>query len=527
LASALKSVDLPALGSPTIPTCSMAPFYPEFAIPRHPGGAGGSSRVRSTFARAMVVVAAVTALAGALRLADLDRPSRKVFDEIYYASDGCWYAGIDYRACGLKSDVERSWVHPPLGKQLIALGIDGFGFDPFGWRVAAAVAGTLTVGLVGLLAFLLFRRELWAAVAALLLATEHLHFVQSRIAMLDVFLTMFVVLGFLLLVVDRRARERASPVVAGGADGDPAPPPGVGLREEEEEDVSHEPEVPAPRERWFWRPWRFLAGAAFGAAIAVKWSGLLALAGAGVLVLVWDLVRLRRGGWGPGGGAGRYVAALLGSFLSFALIPVLVYLVTWIPWLADRGFSLRELGTHHVDMASFHWNLDTETVAGEPVHPYMSRAWKWILLARPVSYYWQGDPDCCREILGMGNPVLFWGALVVVPYLLFVWRRDWRAGVSVVPILFQYLPWLLVTRPLFLFYMTPVTPFLALGMTHALREISGAEAPGRARLAPAAGLVLAVAVIAFLYFWPVLVGSPLTRLAWEARIIHVWIWNWV
>jgi dolichyl-phosphate-mannose--protein O-mannosyl transferase len=450
-----------------------------------------------------------------------------VFDEVYYASDGCWYAGIDYRECGLMSDAERSWVHPPLGKQLIALGVDGFGNDPFGWRVAAAVAGTITVGMVGVLAFLLYRRELWAAVAALLLATEHLHFVQSRIAMLDVFLAMFVVLGFLLVVVDRRTRDRARPVVAGGADTDPAATPGVGLWEEDEErHAPHEPEAPAPGERWFWRPWLFLAGAAFGAAIAVKWSGVLGLAGAGLLVVVWDLMRLRRRGGDPGG-AGRFARAALASFLAFALIPLLVYVAAWIPWVAQPDQGLGDLAGHHVDMARFHWNLDTETSAGNPIHPYMSRAWSWFLLTRPVSYYWQGDPDCCREILGVGNPLLFLGALIVVPYLLVARWRDWRTWVSVVPILIQYLPWLLVTRPLFLFYMTPVTPFLALAMTHALHDLSGAEVPRRARLAPAAGLVLAVSLMAFLYLWPMLIGSPLSRSAWEARIVNVGIWNWV
>ena len=476
----------------------------------------------------MLVVAAVTALAGALRLTELDRPHRKVFDEVYYASDGCWRAGIDFRECGLESDGERSWVHPPLGKQLISLGIHGFGNDPFGWRVGAAVAGMLTVGMVGLLAFLLFRNELWAAVAALLLATEHLHFVQSRIAMLDVFLAMFVVLGFLLLVVDRRAREPARPVVAGGS-GELERPwwaSGTRLREPEREAPDEPEPLPAPREQWLWRPWLFLAGAAFGAAIAVKWSGVLALAGGAALAMGWDLARLVRRGRSPGW-AGRWAGASLASFFSFAYIPFLVYLATWIPWFIDRGFDLGQWATHHVDMARFHINLETETSGGEPIHPYMSRAWSWFLLTRPVAYYWQGDPDCCREILGVGNPLLFLGALAVVPYLLLVRWRDWRAWTSLVPILFQYLPWLIITRPLFLFYMTPVTPFLALAMTHGLREISGADALHRRRLAPAAGVVLAVSLMTFLYLWPLLVGSPLSRSAWEARIVNAGIWNWV
>ena len=258
----------------------------------------------------------------------------------------------------------------------------------------------------------------------------------------------------------------------------------------------------------------------------MKWSGALGLAGAGLLVVVWDLMRLRRRGGDPGG-AGRFARAVLASFLAFALIPLLVYVAAWIPWVAQPDHGLGDLAGHHVDMARFHWNLDTETSAGNPIHPYMSRAWSWFLLTRPVSYYWQGDPDCCREILGVGNPLLFLGALIVVPYLLVARWRDWRTWVSVIPILFQYLPWLLVTRPLFLFYMTPVTPFLALAMTNALHDISGVGAHRRARLAPAAGLVLAVSVMAFLYLWPVLIGSPLSRPVWEARIVNVGIWNWV
>lgn len=480
--------------------------------------------MKSTVTKALVAIAAVTALAGALRLVDLDRPHRKVFDEIYYATDGCWYAGIDYRQCGLDSDVERSWVHPPLGKQLIAVGIDAFGFDPFGWRIAAAVAGTLTVAFIGLLAFLLFRSDLWAAVAALLLATESLHFVQSRIAMLDIYQAMFIALGFLLLVADRRRGERALPVVTGGSDGDSGPAgSAVELREAEAPDETAAAGTPRSM---VWRPLLLLSGAAFGAAVAVKWSGFLAPVGAAVLALAWERTRRKRQG-APRPTLSALMASAPGLLLAFGLVPVLVYTATWIPWLADRGFDFGELFRHQIEMANFHVRLGTETSAGSPIHPYMSRPWSWFVLARPVAYYWQGDPECCREILGVGNPVLFWGALVVVPYLLFAWRRDWRAGVSVLPILLLYAPsWFLATRPLFLFYMTPLTPFLALAMTHALRDLSRPRAGARS-LAPVAGVVLAASVVAFVYLWPVLVGSPLSREAWAARMLNVWIWNWI
>jgi dolichyl-phosphate-mannose-protein mannosyltransferase len=436
---------------------------------------------------AALVIAAVTLLAGITRFVGLGQPDRKVFDEVYYASDGCWYAGIDYRDCDLDADVERSWVHPPLGKQLIALGIDTFGNGPFGWRAASAVAGTVLVALVGILGFLLFGSALWAGLAALLAATEHLLFVQSRIAMLDIFLAMFVVLGFTLLVADRRRTDR---VVERG-DGRDA----LGRR---------------------WRPMLLLSGAAFGLAVAVKWSGVLALAGGMILAVAWARTRAAD--------SRRPLATALGRegpilYLALLVMPVLAYAVTWIPWLADRGFDLVEWVTHHGDMAGYHLTLDTVGEDGRPIHPYMSQAWTWLLLLRPVAYFWQGDPSCCAEILGIGSPALFWGALLFLPYLAISWgaRRVGRAGAILVPILSQFLPWLLVSRPLFLFYMAPVAPFLALGAVYAIRDVARA---GTARwvTVPAAVALVAAAIGVFVFFWPVLTGDTIPQEAWWDRI---------
>jgi dolichyl-phosphate-mannose--protein O-mannosyl transferase len=473
----------------------------------------------STVAKLVLVVAAVTLVGGILRFQDLGEPSRKYFDEVYYASDGCLYAGFDFRECDLDTDSERSWVHPPLGKAFISWGIEppgpvkGFGNTPLGWRVSAAAAGTATVALAAVLAYLLLGSLLWAGTAGLLLATENLHFVQSRIAMLDVFLTFLVVLGFLFLVADRRANERAAPAdlpVWGEA-----PPPELTLGA--------------------FRPLRLLAGAAFGAAVAVKWSGLLALAGAAGLSVAWSIAaarRLRREPLFDRRAARRgFGAEALGQAAAFILIPAFVYAAAWLPWLADRGFDFGEWLGHHVDMADYHFGLDTADEQGDPIHPYLSPAWSWFLMARPVAYFWEGDPNCCREILGMGHPFLFWGGLVLVPYLAIAWfgRRQWQAGAVLVPILIQYVPWLFVSRPLFLFYMTPVTPFLAVGTAFLLRDL--ARVPRRRTVAAlAAGLVVAVSVGMFAFFRPVLAADPISYQDWQRRM---WIYadgtvfNWI
>jgi dolichyl-phosphate-mannose-protein mannosyltransferase len=224
------------------------------------------------------------------------------------------------------------------------------------------------------------------------------------------------------------------------------------------------------------------------------------------------------------------VAEGAGVALAFILVPAAVYLASWIPWLGDNGWSMGAWFRHHLAMADYHLTLETITDEGEPIHPYLSPAWSWFLLARPVAYFWRGDPRCCAEIMGIGNPLLFWGALLVVPYLAWAWwsNRDWRCGAALVPLLAQYLPWLLVTRPLFLFYMTPVTPFLALGTAYAVRDL-GRRMPNRRVAAALAAAVVVVAVAAFAFFWPVLVGRTLSLESWGRRI---WfqspgLFNWV
>ena len=80
-----------------------------------------------------------------------------------------------------------------------------------------SLAGTLVVVLTALIAQLLFASPLWTFVTGLLLGVESLNVVMSRTALLDTHLELWVVVGFLSLVLDRRWIERrtaAEPEVA-------------------------------------------------------------------------------------------------------------------------------------------------------------------------------------------------------------------------------------------------------------------------------------------------------------------------
>jgi len=134
----------------------------------------------------------ITFLAFLMRIFNLSTPKGLVFDEIYYV-DGA----RDYLKYGVEvtKGAPEFVVHPPVGKWLIAAGIKLFGNHEFGWRIAVAIAGTLTVFLTARVAKRIFHENHWATLAALLMALDGLNLVMSRTALLDIFLTLFILLA--------------------------------------------------------------------------------------------------------------------------------------------------------------------------------------------------------------------------------------------------------------------------------------------------------------------------------------------
>jgi dolichyl-phosphate-mannose--protein O-mannosyl transferase len=322
----------------------------------------------------------------------------------------------------------------------------------------------------------------------------------------------FVVAGFLFLVLDRQWMERRSPAPSD-------------LPEEADEAflLGLPPDrPPAP----IFRPWRLAAGVALGAAVATKWSGGPALAAAVLLTLAWERTRRSRAGLAhPIREAIRDEA--FGIFMFLVLVPAAVYMASYAKWFVDHGFDFGQWWALQRGMASYSIHLRAE-------HPYASPAWSWLILRRPVAYYYQcfrnatGGCASPAEILGVGNPVIFWGSLLTIPYALFAWirKRDWRAGLIFVTFAAQYVPWFFAARTNFLFYLVPVTPFMVLAAVYALKDLSEVEfGVRRARaLAPVAAFFLVASVGVFVFFLPVLTGRIISRGGWNLRM---WFSSWV
>ena len=448
----------------------------------------------------IIAIVAITLIAAIIRLVNLADPPEYVFDEVYYAKDGCVFAEKSSEVCGIPD--ESTQVHPPLGKAIISIGITAFGFDSFGWRIMATLAGSLSVALLFLIARRLFASLVAASAAALLLALDFLHFVQSRVAMLDIFLVLFGLLAFYFALLDRAAL----------------------MRRLDERNTAHR--------NPFFRPWRMAAGAAAGAAAACKWPGVFVLLAIIVLSIAWE--KGARAEVGERSSLGRVMLSESPSiFLWLLLLPVVTYAASYAghlegdllvaPW--EPGAWLRNLWERQQYMWDFHKDLSA-------LHSYQSPSWSWLAIKRPVSYFFCAGaegPTACNpptaadnyeEIIALGNPFVWWSSLIALLYVGVAWlrSRDWRRpeGLILGGFLLTFLPWLVPASDrsaTFIFYLLPSLPFMCLALGY------GALRLGRSWEARTAITVFAAASIAlFAFYYPVMAKRPLPRSQWEQRI---------
>lgn len=502
--------------------------------------------------RPVVAILAVGAIAGYLRFVHLAYPEHRVFDEYYYTKSACIYLGYSNERCDINSADERfwrdnewdtgAWVHPPLGKWMIALGEKAFGTESMGWRVSAAATGTATVVLLAVIVQLLFGSPIWTFAGGLLLATESLNLVLSRTGILDIFVAFWVVLLFVFILLDRRwiqrrtdaaiaaaEVERPLPISGGsetsiataGGNGAGAATTLQGAGPEARPKVKRR--LPAP----LWRPYRFAAGVAGGAAMATKWSGITAVITAALLGFGWEVMRRKHFGV-----KSPFVRTLttegFGLVLALAITPAIVYFATWIPWFMHFHWDFAKWADDQQKSWNFHRDLKATNDQGQPWSAYFSSAWQWITLKRPVYFYGAFSGDGVRQVIySQGSPLIFWGSIVAIPYAAYAWwrKRDWRAGFVFVTVAGLYLPWFAVSRPQFLFYAAPITPFFVLACVYALRDLSQVHVAG-SRSRPFLPLVVgfvAASVILFFWFWPVLTAGPLTDAQFALR---TWFPSW-
>lgn len=384
------------------------------------------------------------------------------FDEIYHARTA-WEQ--------LNGVYPYEITHPPLGKSIIGLGILLFGMTPFGWRFSGTLFGVLMLPLLYIFAKKLFGGRVTPAACAALMATDFMHFVQTRIATIDTYAVFFILLMYLfmyLFVSEGRLRDLA------------------------------------------------LCGLSFGLGAASKWTCFYAGAGLAVIWALWVIREARARRLDLLG----FVKNALFCVVFFILVPALIYYLAYIPYGIAQGktnlFS-RDYLNIVLDNQRYMFNYHSQLVA---THPYSSHWYQWLLDIRPILYYLDYLPDGRTVSFGaFVNPVLCWGGLLslfVLGYLALM-RRDRVSAFILLGYLAQLLPWVLVPRLTFAYHYFPCTVFLALGLGRCFDVMEHNLPRGKLYVADFAVLSLAV----FVLFFPDLAGLPIGR-----SILRSWLPTW-
>ncbi len=392
-------------------------------------------------------------------------PPEKIFDEVYFAR-----AAEEY----LRNERIYENTHPPLAKLIVTFSTMLFGGlargdNAAGWRFLDVVFSALAVGVLYALARRVTGSTLFAALAALFFTFDGMHFVQSRIATPE-----GIVVFFSLCAL-------------------------YGL----------------------YRFWLVPSGLAIGALIACKWYGVMMLG----VALAASLWRKPAGWW---------------NVLAFGAILAIstgAYSLSWVPDLVRQSPDPNEVHTvsdvlaRQQSMYDYHATL-------RATHPYSSKWWEWPLDYVPVAYYYQdrrvNQADaracCIAEVTSMPNPIGMWLGLFAVPLVgILAWRERNRGyALIVVTYLLQWLPWSQSPRLSWEYHFYVDVPLIALCNSIALQRLvrwARDRDAATCRLAPWAAGVAAFAIAgAFVYFYPVLAGIPLTWESWHARM---WLPTWI
>ncbi len=363
------------------------------------------------------------------------------FDEIYYARTAYEYTkGID---C-------YEWSHPPLGKLIMTIPVYLFGFSPFTYRFMGNLFGIFLIPIMYILAKKLTKEKKYAILGALLMMFDTFHFAHTRIAVIDSFQLVFILLSVLFMICYLDTKEKKYKYL-------------------------------------------ILSGIFFGCSISTKWNAFYIGLGLGIIFLIHMIKDYQN--------KKETIKELLLVFLSFIIIPIVIYLLSYILFPTIMNYDRTILGI--IDqtkrMFEYHNNLTAS-------HPFSSKWYEWPLMIRPVWLYTSDTgTDIRRTIVDIGNPMIWWSGIFAFFYLIVETIKEKKKETLwlIIMILSSFLPYLWISRPMYLYHYFITLPFIMLGIVFAMKKITEITMDNKVYYA-----YIIFVIIFFILFYPVVSGLP-------------------
>lgn len=369
------------------------------------------------------------------------------FDEVYFARTAYEYAN---------NLPAYEWVHPPLGKLIMAIPIKIFKMAPFYYRLMGNIAGILMIPVLYIFAKRMFKKTKYATLAALFLCFDGFHYAQTRMATVDSFLVLFILLAFLFMyqyiTLDKN----------------------VSLFQKLKQ--------------------LFFSGLFMGLSMSVKWTGCFAAIGLAILFFIHFFHTYKtREDWKREGNN-----IIIYCLLFFVIIPITIYITCYICFPNMYYFQTRnttEIGVIMKNMFQYHSKL-------QDPHPFYSSWYTWPFMLKPVWYYVGYKGDLKGTISGFGNPIVWWLGILGVIYMFYKsFRKDKNAYFIVITYICLLISYFKISRGMYLYHYFPALPFTMLAATSLIMDITEKWKKNILYV----GIIILV-IFFFLYFFPVISG---------------------
>ncbi len=380
------------------------------------------------------------------------------FDEIYHGRTAYEH---------IRNIYPYEITHPPLGKLLIALGIEIFGMTPFGYRFMGTFFGVLMLLPLYVLLKNMFGKTKVALCGSVLFAFEFMHFTQTRIATIDTYGVFFILVSYLFMW-----RWITAPYAA---------PLGKTVRE------------------------LGLSGLFFGFGCASKWTVIYGGVGLALLWLLRVVMKYREKGLSD---FGWELLGTIGlSVVFFVVVPGVIYCLSYIPYGLAQGMTFPQMlfrGDYYklvwdnqVYMLTYHSGVNQ-------THPYSSRWYQWLFDLRPILYYLNYGESTKSAFGAFNSPLISWAGLVAMAAMIpAFWKRKKPASVLIwVGYLCQLVPWILITRTTFSYHYFGCSLFLVLAISFVFDELITRNPKSDKLVFAFTGLQMGL----FALFYPVLTG---------------------